>query len=312
MLRLAALAALLGFLMLGEPPERTRFWMAFFDFGHAPLAGVAALLVRSLVRRPPAAVPGAVSGFLQRHASIVAFALTVALGAAVEGLQVLQVHRDASWQDLWRDAAGAVSFLLLFDAAAGGTHQRGWQQSRAGRWAAVLMAAALLAAAAVPLGRTIAVYLARNRAAPTLFALDGSWWERVLIEEGHSRLTPSRSPARLDLEPAGYPGITFNEPYPDWRGYRFLVLTIASDLDVPLTMAIRIHDATHNRRFEDRFNRRLTVEPGQNVYRIPVDEIRRAPRGREIDLRRIRGILIFAANLDRPAHVYLGPLRLER
>jgi len=38
---------------------------------------------------------------------------------------------------------------------------------------------------------------------------------------------------------------------------------------------------------------------------------RRAPDRREMDLRRVRGIVLFADRLERPTHLYLGPIRLE-
>ncbi len=306
-LRPVLIASLLLFLVFGDTPEPTRFWEALFDFGHAPLSGVVALLLRGWL-----AAGGwrALRG--RERASLLAFGLTVGIGAAVEALQNLQPNREPSWQDLWRDAAGAASFLLLREAWAAGGRPAGGRPSRAGRAAAVLAGLALLLAAAATLARTVRLYAERDRAMPTLFALDGTWWERSLIDEGHSRLTPAPGLARLDLGAGEFPGVTFEEPYPDWRGYRSLVVRIVSDLDAPLPMAIRVHDAAHNQRFEDRFNRRLLVQPGENVFRIPLDEVRRAPRGREMDLARVRGILIFAPRLDRPTRVFLGPLRLER
>lgn len=309
-LQIGALVLLLLFLVLGEAPENTRFWTTLFDWGHAPLAGAVALLACGALRRTPEAVPERLAELLRRHAPLVAFVVTVGLGAAVEALQALQIHRNASWKDLARDAAGAAGFLLISEAMAGPRLAQ-WQRSRRGRWAACAAGAVLLAATGVEFVRTVAVYAERNRAMPTLFALDGAWWERELVEESRSRLTPSRSLARLDLQPASYSGVTFEEPYPDWSGYRHLVLTIASDLEQPLPMTVRVHDSFHSHRYEDRFNRRLTVEPGENVFRIPLDEIRRGPRNREIDLRRIRAILIFTHALTRATHVYLGPLRLE-
>jgi len=302
------LAALLLFLVFGEAPDRTRFWKELFNLGHAPLSGVLALIIRGWIAGRDTAAARAAGP----RASLVAFGATVALGAAVEALQVLQSDRSATWSDMGRNAAGAASFLLLRDAVA--LRRRRGASRAAGRaaWAAGLAGLALLAGSGVGFARTVSLYVERHRAMPTLFNLDGAWWERELIDQGRNRLTPSAGLARLELEPGEYPGLAFDEPYPDWRGYRHLALTIVSDLDAPLTMAIRVHDARHNQRFEDRFNRRLVVRPGENTFRIPLDDIRRAPRGREMDLARIRGIMIFSRRLDHPTHVSLGPLRLER
>jgi hypothetical protein len=306
--RLALAVGLLLFLFLGDKPPGSRFWNAFFNAGHAVLFGVIALLVRHWVVAWRAAFGPARSG-------LAAFAATVVIGAATEVVQALQARSDPSLEDLLRDAAGAAGFLLLAWAAASRSSRR------AARLAAVAAALVVLVAALWVLILTSARYVARDRAYPTLFALDGRWWERDFIELRRNRLTPGARPAadgpagstlaRLDLNPGLYSGVSFDEPYPDWRARDALTLTIVSDLDAPLAMVIRIHDARHDQRYRDRFNRRLTVVPGVNRVRIPVEEIRAAPDRRPMDLRRIRGVLLFAYDLKKPAHVYLGPLRLE-
>lgn len=322
--RLLLLACLLLFLFVGQTPERSRFWIAFFDAGHAPLFGVIALLIRDLLasrRRAVRPSPPPVS-----RSSPLAFALAVILGGATELLQVLQRHGDPSVSDLLRDAAGAGAFLLVAAAVKPVHANREGRRPRAAlRWLALPAALVLLLAAGRTLIVTSAAYAARNRAFPTLFALDGSWWERVFVETGRNALTPGSSLptvaastrvagpalARLDLRPGRYSGIALMEPYPDWRGYRCLAFTIVSDLDSPLPMAIRIHDAAHDQRYADRFNRRFLIRPGTNDIAIPIEDIRTAPDRRTMDLRRVRGILVFAYGLTRRSHIYLSSFRLE-
>jgi hypothetical protein len=336
LLRFLALAALLLFLFFGEAPERSRFWTAFFDAGHTPLFGVIALLLRSLLRRQPASPAPAVGRRPPVRAGLLAFALSAVLGLATELLQMAQRHGDPSVSDLLRDMAGAAAFLITgaviesrarARSAAVVAGQDGAARSARLRWvgAAGLVAALLILVAA---GRTFivtsAAYVARDRAFPTLFALDGSWWERQFVDVGGNHLTPAApgitdraaagervSLARLDLRPGRYSGVTFAEPYPDWRGYQRLSFTIVSDLDAPLPMAIRIHDAAHDHRYADRFNRRLTIRPGANHIAIAIDDIRNAPGRRQMDVGRIRAILLFASGLTRRTHVYVSPLRLE-
>jgi len=304
-LRLALLAALLLFLFFGREPEHTRLWMAIFQAGHAPLFGVVALLVRSVLATR--------TGRSAARVSLIAFGVTLVAGAATEVLQGLQPHGDPSVEDLLRDACGAAAFLLP-GAVAG--------RRRAIRLAAATAAVVLLAAAGVDLARTVAMYRHRDRALPTLYAMDGSWWERERISGGSSRIVPNGAPpalaaqagfplARVELGSGVYPGVTFDEPYPDWRAYRRLVLTIASDLDAPLEMTVRVHDAAHDQRFADRFNRRLVVAPGVNRFAIAIEDIRSAPDRREMDMTRVRGIVLFAYRLTQPTRVYVGPIRLE-
>jgi len=291
------------------------FTDALFDAGHAPLFGGLAIAVLVLLRARR-------SGASETTLRVQAWLVTVAVGVTTEALQSLQADRDPAFNDLARDAAGAAAFLLLWRwrPAAGSAVE----VVSAGRWrrAAIAAGVVLLAAAAGTLALTSAAYIHRDRAMPTLVAFDGSWWERRFVRAGDaSTLTSNVTPpgeggapggaARLDLRPATYPGLTIDEPYPDWRAYRRLVLTIVSDVDEPLKLTIRVHDAAHDQRFEDRFNRTFTVARGVNRLAISLDDIRRAPDRRQMDMTRIRSIVLFTYQPERPTHVYLGPIRLE-
>lgn len=328
-IRLVLLAGLLLFFFLAHLPERSLFWRAFFDAGHTPLFGFVALLIHGLLEAHPRALPSRLSSPAGKV--LTAFALAMVLGGVTEFVQMVFRLGDPSLSDLLRDAAGAASFLLLADVVrsgrGGAVAEDGVERRRPlglrRRWA-IAAALVLLIAAGATLTLTSAAYVARRSALPTLFPLDGSWWEARFITTGNSRLVtgsaagaprltpPSTAPlARLDLRAGRYPGITLAEPYPDWRRYRRLVFTIVSDLDAPLPVSIRIHDAPHDHRYRDRFNRRLTVRPGTNRFAISLDDVRRAPAGRQMDMRRIRGVILYVPRLAQPTHLYLGPLRLE-
>jgi VanZ family protein len=308
--RFGLVAALLLFLFFGDAPASSRFWNAFLDAGHTALFGVIALVVYYWVasrRRGASALSN----------GLAAFAITVILGALTEVLQTFQARGDPSVTDLLRDAAGAGAFLLI--AWVVSTWRKHWTSARL---AAVVVAVVLLASAGWTLMRTTACYAARDNAYPTLFNLDGSWWESEFLDLGQNRLTPGVRTmpggerqdvrlSRLDLAPGRYSGITFDEPYPDWRGRDALALTIVSDLDQALPMAIRVHDASHDQRLRDRFNRSFNIVPGVNRLRIPLEDIRNAPDRRKMDMARIRGVILFAFDLKKPASLFVGPLRLE-
>ncbi len=308
------LVGLLVLFELGDVPERTRFWDSVYHAGHVPLFGMVAISILGLLRAGGARVDRPQPWWL-------AFGLTVALGGITETLQIFQSGRDASCWHFLRDVAGASAFLLVVATARSRRSFSGLIRSAGGRAVAWAAAALMVCAALFDLAATVMIYGERDLAFPTLFALDGSWWERQFIETSSSVLTPHVRPphvvlpsgeslARLDLKPGTYPGVAFDEPYPDWRGARSLVLTFVSDLDVPLQLTIRVHDVKHDNRFEDRFNRLLVIHPGLNRIVIPLDDVRRAPDRREMDMRHIRGIVLFGYQLAQPTHVYLGPLRL--
>lgn len=309
------LAGLLSFMMFGQEPERTRFWAAFYHAGHVPLFGLVAVSVLGLLRSRGASLASPRPWWT-------AFAVAVALGATTEALQVFQPDRDASVWHFLRNVAGAASFLLV-PATVGWTGGHGSLIRSAGRRALVALGVvAMLSASGFDLAATVTAYGERDLAFPTLFAADGSLWERTFVATHDSVLTPHAKPvgeavpfdgplARLDLKPGTYPGLAFDEPYPDWIGARSLVLTFVSDLDAPLPLVIRIDDAQHDNRYADRFNRQVVIHPGVNRVVIPLDDVRRAPNRREMDMRHIRQIIVFGYRLTAPTHVYLGPIRLD-
>jgi len=78
-----------------------------------------------------------------------------------------------------------------------------------------------------------------------------------------------------------------------------------------MNLVIRIHDAQHNHQFGDRFNRRLLIHPGPNRIVIPIQEVREGPDEREMDMTRVRNIMLFAYQLEKPTHILLGKIILE-
>ena len=124
--RLGLLLGLLAILVLVDAPERTRFWDALFDAGHAPLFGFIALLTRGVLTQAFPAWTG-------RRWSGVALGFTIALGAVTEALQVLLPARESSGGDLLRDAVGAAAFLLLRGAWMDPGTARGLPRARGAR-----------------------------------------------------------------------------------------------------------------------------------------------------------------------------------
>ena len=295
--RIAVILGLLLILAFGDVPERTRFWRALVNLGHVPLFGFLALSLLSVVRRSRPQWSSA------SH-SLGAFIGAVGIGLAAEALQALTPNREASLQDIARNVAGALAFLV---AGAVRDNRHEWARGRLGL--AIGAAALLVAVAAGEFARAVAVDVALARAMPTLARLDGSWWERDVVTPTAATLTPADPGhlARLVLEPGTYPGLTLDELYPDWRGFRLLELTIVSDREAPLAMSIRVNDAAHDNRHADRFNRSLVIARGVNHVRIPLDEIRRAPDTRTMDMARIRTVILFAPGLVQPVELRLGP-----
>lgn len=303
---LAAIGALVVVALVLPPPEPTRFWDSWFDAGHVPLSGALALLFRRLLARRA-----------EPTASLAALGLTVLAGVGVEVLQMLQPAREASLGDVANDVAGAAAFLLLRHA----WHQHTTAATVRGRRVTLLatVGVLLLVAALTPHALVMAAYAARSASAPVLYPFEGRWWESYFAHGEGARLTPGARPApasgrtytRVDFDPAPYSSVVMEEPAGDWTSHRRLVFDLFSDSATALTLYLRIHDRAHVNRHDDRYNATIVVRPGVNVVSVAVDAVRDAPATRSLDLRAIRGIILFAAGLRAPAHVFIGPVRLE-
>jgi hypothetical protein len=311
----AVLLMLLGvFFIFGSPPDRTLFWDGLFDAGHVVLFAAATFLVLRLALSRD---PGPRN---QSWRAAQVFAGMLLLAPLSEVVQMVQPSRNPSLNDVLRDSAGVMAVWLWWLPTSG----MSWSVTRRRLGAALRIAAAavLMLATVVPLASIARVYDGRRKALPHLVRLDGSHWERRLVRVRNARLTPSvvvtdgdarrvQAPATLALRPGRYPGIALNEPYPDWTPYRQLVFDVRSAEGAPLAWTVRVHDASHNGDYRDRFNREFVLTGGRQTITIPLEDVRRAPAKREMDMRHIRGVAMFAWELDHAAQVEVGPLRLE-
>lgn len=99
----------------------------------------------------------------------------------------------------------------------------------------------------------------------------------------------------------------------NWEGYKLFQFKIYNPDPEEISITCRIHDKEHVRgsqTFTDRFNRRFTVASGWHTIRIDMEDIRRAPEGREMDLTHIWAVGIFASRLPHPRVIYLDDVKL--
>jgi len=293
-------------------PRHSLLWSEIFNAGHAPLYGVVALAIWQVLRHRAGGPKGSpVLGYL------LALALTVAAGAIAEYLQFLGAG-DADIHDVARDALGAGAFLL---AASAFDHGLAPTRSPAFRPLALLGAAVLLGAAFVPLTGTVIALVRRDLAFPTICDFDGSWQTKFVgAKEG--TLERTSPPAGWAPAPAGrvgrvgfaigtYPGLAIGTLHPNWLGYKTLVFDGYSELPQPVKLVFSIHDIGHEQDYHDRFNRELTIQPGANHISIPLQDIRMAPRGRQMDLSRMCGLVLFADHPSEAFVLYVDGFHLE-
>ena len=275
-------------------------WRAAFNAGHLPLFGIVALVAEAQLRRSRP------RDTCLQHA-LWALAATTVLGVAAETLQTLVPNRNASLVDVARNIAGSLAFLV---AAAAWRGRREWRP--AVRASALAFAAILLIVGAAELARAVAVHVAMRQSLPVVARLDGAWWEHEVVDPCANVLEPSGATgmARLTLNPAAYSGLALDEPWPDWRAYAALELQIRIPSVAPLQVSLRINDAEHDNSYRDRFNTVIDLQPGMNSVRISLEDVRRAPARRPMDLAHIRAVMLFVHDLDHQRALEIGPIRL--
>ena len=250
------------------------------DTAHAPVFALLALVLLRLL--------GSLTRWTLPARLAAAFVLTVAIGGAVEWLQSL-IGRDAEWSDLAMDALGAASAVGAALAFAGR------------RWLGGAVFGIAAVSALWPLGVACCAYLERQRQFPTVLDFDSrlDWYflqSRGVAVESGAGCTAFR------ITGGSWPGITHVEPQPDWRGHKTLLVDVATLGRDSLRLTLRVHDAAHDDRAEDRFNRSFVLAPNaRERISIPLAAIAAAPSGRELDLAQVAGLILFAGGTDIPA-----------
>ena len=112
------------------------------------------------------------------------------------------------------------------------------------------------------------------------------------------------------FDPTPGSGVMVHEPFTDWRGYNTLQLQIYSQLDAPREMILQIEDKRRRKPAGDRTDLTLVVEPGYNLYEVPMDAIRHGPEGRELRLNKIRRVGIFSTGSEEPFMLFFSDFRL--
>jgi hypothetical protein len=279
------------------PRSLSHFW----DLGHMGLFGAATLLaLRAGLARWP----------LTRQAGVV-LGGSLILGAVSEWLQ-RGSNRTASLGDLQRDLIGASLVLVFVSPAVARLPRR----QRGAILAVVLLAFGWQVAPA--LLATVDEFTAR-RDFPVLAGFERPFevdrWQgqakfRIVdtpVRGGHRSL-------RVDLDTNTYSWVSLADFPRDWTAYRLLEFSVFNPDTEALELVCKVNDREHQRRgypTADRFNRRLTAAPGWNDFSIHLEEIRKAPVGREMDLAQISTFQLFTVRLPRPRSFYLDQVELR-
>lgn len=295
LLILFVVAGLLLFLPLPIAP--TYAGRTLEDAGHTPLFFLVTLSVIFAMRDHP------------RFAGVRLYALAGFVGVGTGLLSELiqkPLARDASWEDAAADAVGAVLALALYALFDPRTKLRGWQ-----RLSALAIAVSCIAIFFAPIVRMTRAYVHRNGQFPVIADFHSRIELYWTLSIGVNREIVDDA-LEVDLAADVFPGVSFFEPVPDWRAYRTLIIDVSNPDTEPLTLGVRVHDGKHRNAFNDRFNTHFDVAPSERrTLRIPLEDIRKGPRQRFMDMAHISDITLFRRGKPGSRHLRIYSVRLE-
>lgn len=270
-----------------------RFTAALKNWSHVAVFFLASNLLLDLLR----------DWIGQQRLRLIGIALfCLCVGALIELIQPY-FGRDRSLLDLIYDSVG-IGAALLFHLA--------YETRKSGL--RVLGLAVLIVSTYQPAYFGTMV-LARSWAVPYLVGFEHFWEQDFWLASEHTQASIEIAPSgghwlRVQMAGGAYPGVSFPEVHPDWRGYDALALRVFSSQPHPVKLVIRIHDTQHNNDYADRFNQTILLQPGINDLAISLINIATAPKNRRMDLSQIESLMLFTVSQDKPISLYVDQIRL--
>ena len=226
-------------------PGNSRLWGEIQNTGHTPLFGVISIIILRLLALYKEKKRTSVSGQY-----LIAFILTITIGAASEVAQLFE-NRDADIWDFVRDTAGAIAFLgLVYSIDRRVINGKKFRSLKS--WARLIAVVAMISALA-PLTLWSIAYIERDKAFPMICDFESSI-EAKFFDTLFASYSISGPPVGWDkksgervgkilFQNSKYPQFSFEEPYPDWSDYNYLVFDTYLDSDSLQELDLLIWDS---------------------------------------------------------------------
>ena len=230
--------------------------------------------------------------------------LVLSLGLAIEWAQN-GLNRVPDWHDIWRNQLGAwLAWSLLS------------RQTRVKR-PIVCLLGVFLAIELFLVGNAVWTDRRIQNQLPLISELEeemdlNHWTGNVSLSDEFA--ARGGASLKVQFDTGHYSGMRLAKMPRDWRGYQWLAFEVFNPEQETLQLTIRINDRIHDQkghRYSDRFNKRLLVGPGWNHFEISLEDVEEAPSNREMDLKDVFSLGLFATNLKEPRALFFDYFRLH-
>ena len=147
--------------------------------------------------------------------------------------------------------------------------------------------------------------------------LEETRWEYRLVNVNYSteHVQSGEYALKAEFLTGRYPTISLDQLIKNWTGYHFLNFSVYNPQSSILNYTLMVFDDQHiksGRRFNDRYNKKIQIQPGWNHINLPINDIRQAPKHRQIQLSQIRGLSLFTDRLKQPVTIYIDSIQLVK
>ncbi len=141
--------------------------------------------------------------------------------------------------------------------------------------------------------------------------LEANRWSGYAQAHYVSRIAGVSGVLKINFVAREYAQLKLNYFEPDWSHFQKLRITLYNPEEQPLQITVRANDLKHKHKKSDRFNRRVWVKQGWNTIEILLDDIKTAPKEREMDLKNMVGFSLFTVALQQTRTLYLKSVVLS-
>jgi len=226
------------------------------------------------------------------------------------GIETIQsaIGRGFSFVDIYRNYLGASLALLC--------HPGSIRTSPVLRKSLLTICILLIGVSVLPLARSAITLLYGYSSFPVLSDFESPFeierWDGDHLAVLQNEDRPGHSLSKL-FDTGEFSSMTLHSFPADWRKFTCLGFSVYSRQTESISLELKIQDSRHRQsgfEYSDRFNQVLLIAPGGNDIVVSLDEVRNAPRGREMDLGNIDSLSLFTHSLPEAVELRFDDFRL--